>query len=75
MISYPVTNDIAMQIFALELEQPGQGLDTFSRMLPRTYDSLMPTVEEAGLESPFSQDRIVSSLACLESVLDSVKKF
>ena len=75
VISYPVTNDIAMQIFALELEQPGQGLDTFSRMLPRTYDSLMPTVEEAGLESPFSQDRIVSSLACLESVLDSVKKF
>lgn len=75
VISYPVTNDIAMQIFSLELEQQGLGLEKFMDMLPRTYDSLMPTVEAAGLESPFSRDRIARVTECLESVLESVKKF
>ena len=69
VISYPVTNDVAMQIFALEQEQAGLGLEKFLAMLPRQYDSLMPTLEEAGLDSPFDQGRIPQVRSSLERVL------
>lgn len=69
VISYPVTNDVAMQIFALEQEQAGSGLEKFLAMLPRQYDSLMPTLEEAGLDSPFDQGRISQVRSNLERVL------
>ena len=38
-------------------------------MLPRTYESLMPAIEEAGLQSPFDDGRVEQALYCLESVL------
>ncbi len=69
VISYPVTNDIAIQIFAIEQENRGQGLERYMDMLPRTYESLMPAIEEAGLQSPFDDGRVEQALYCLESVL------
>ncbi len=74
VISYPVTNDVAMQIFALELEEPGQGLEKFLGMLPRSYENLLPSIEEAGLDSPFEEGRVSRALACLEPVIRSGKK-
>ena len=69
VISYPVTNDVAMQIFALELEEPGQGLERFLSMLPRTYEGLLPSIDQAGLDSPFLEGRVLRALECLEPVL------
>lgn len=73
VISYPVTNDVAMQIFALELEEPGQGLEKFLSMLPRTHEALLPSVDEAGLDSPFQEGRVLRALECLEPVLSQRK--
>lgn len=54
VISYPVSNDIAMQIYALELEESGRGLEMFMKMLPRQSEFILESAELAGLESPFA---------------------
>lgn len=74
VISYPITNDVAMQIYALEQESPGQGLEKFNAMLPRVYESMLPSVEEAGLSSPFEEGRMEEVLSCLEPALGIGKK-
>ncbi len=58
VVSYPISNDIAMQIYELEQQQAGAGLEKYLEMLPRDYDSFMDTVAAGGLESPFSEGRI-----------------
>lgn len=70
VVSYPVTNDIAMQIFALEEEKAGQGLEKYREMLSRESGALMPAVESAGLQSPFTPGRIQQVLTCLREILD-----
>lgn len=74
VISYPITNDVAMQIYALEQESPGQGLEKFNAMLPRVYEGMLPSVEEAGLSSPFEEGRMEEVLSCLEPALGIGKK-
>jgi len=58
VITYPVSNDIAMQIYELELAESGKGLEKFLEMLPRTSGYLFETIDSAGLESPFEPGRI-----------------
>lgn len=58
VISYPVSNDVAMQIYELESQQPGQGAAKYLEMLPRQYSSLMESIELWALKSPFSPGRI-----------------
>lgn len=70
VISYPVTNDVALQIFSLEQEGRGQGLEKYLEMLPRDFEGMLPTVEEAGLQSPFAEGRVEDTLHCLERALD-----
>lgn len=55
VISYPVSNDIAMQIFERELSESGKGLEIYLEMLPRETAYIMEAVEQAGLESPFTE--------------------
>ena len=74
VISYPVTNDVAMQLYALEQDSPGSGLEKFSAMLPRVYEGLLPSLEEAGLDSPFEPGRLEEVLSCLEPALSLGKK-
>ena len=59
-IAYPVSNDIAMQIYEREQEQPGAGLETYLEILPRQYSGLVDTALSGGLESPFAPGRIES---------------
>ncbi len=59
-ITYPVSNDIAMQIYALEERQSGQGLEKFMEILPRDYEYFMDAVAAGGFDSPFSSGRIES---------------
>ena len=58
IISYPVSNDVAMQIYELERETPGSGLDKYLEMLPRNAEGLLETVLAGGLESPFAPGRL-----------------
>lgn len=60
VITYPVSNDIAMQIYALEEEQSGQGLEKFMEILDRDYEYFMDAVSAGGFESPFAPGRIES---------------
>ena len=55
VISYPVTLDVALQIYSLEMNNPGSGLDKYFEILPRDYDSLLDTVTNGGLRSPFEE--------------------
>ena len=58
VISYPVSNDLALQIWELEQQEPGCGLAKYLEMLPREYDGMIATAEAAGLQSPFAPGRI-----------------
>lgn len=60
VISYPVSLDVAMQIYELELEESGQGLDKYFEILPRDWDTFMDTVTNGGLRSPFAEGAMTS---------------
>ena len=53
-----MSNDIAMQIYELEQQEEGAGLDKYLEILPRDYEGFLATVEAGGLESPFAPGRI-----------------
>ena len=66
VISYPVSLDIAMQFYELELEREGQGLEKYFEILPRDYDSFTETIEKGGMTSPFVKDglrRVAEAIA------------
>ena len=67
VITYPVSHDIAMQIFQLEREEPGKGLEMYLKILPREYPDMLDTALNAGLESPFDPGR-------LEKVADTMRE-
>ena len=70
VISYPVSLDVALQIYELELREEGAGLDKYFEMLPRDYDTFMETVTAGGLESPFSKGGLKSIAELIADVLD-----
>ena len=67
VITYPVSHDIAMQLFQLEEAEPGAGLDKFMEMLPREYPDMLDSALNAGLDSPFDPGR-------LEAVADTMRR-
>ena len=72
VISYPVSNDVAMQIFGLEMEKEGAGVEKYLEMLEHDTGDLLETVEEYGLNSPFDAGS-VKNVADL--IRDMVKKY
>lgn len=70
IITYPVSNDAAMQIFELELAESGKGLEKYLEMLPREYGSFMETVTGGGLQSPFEKGRIQKVVQDMSLMLD-----
>jgi len=58
VVSYPISNDVALQIYELEKQQSGAGVDMFCTMLPRQYEGLMDSALAAGLSSPFEKGRL-----------------
>jgi oligoendopeptidase F len=56
-ISYPVSQDVALQLLALELEQPGAGLGKYLDLLSRQSPGLLECLGNGGLESPFDEGR------------------
>ena len=69
VITYPVSHDIAMQIFQLEQANPGEGLEKFLEMLPREYPDMLDTALNAGLESPFDPGRLEKVAATMREIL------
>lgn len=74
VISYPVSNDIAMQIYTLEEEQSGQGLEKFMEILDRDYEYFMDAVSAGGFESPFAPGRVERVAEQLRLHLDVQEK-
>lgn len=69
VISYVLSNDAALQIYELEQEEKGKGLDCFERNMTSSQPYLLAFLEEAGLESPFSLGRLSKVKQTLETVL------
>ena len=57
MFSYVVSNDLAMQFYQLELEQPGQGLALYEECVYSQDSYLIAFAQQYGLESPFAEGR------------------
>ena len=58
VISYVVSNDAAMQLYQLEQETPGAGLQLLEENLDTQAYYFLEFLESAGLESPFAEGRI-----------------
>ena len=56
--SYVVSNDAAMQIYQLELDEPGAGLKRFEEHLETEELWFLSFLETADLESPFAPGRL-----------------
>ena len=60
VISYVVSNDAAMQLYQMELEKPGSGLDCYRGQLATEQSDFLTFVKWAQLTSPFEEGRIQS---------------
>lgn len=58
VVSYVVSNDLALQIYQMELAQAGAGLKLYEQILPSQDSYLMAFAEKNGLQSPFSEARL-----------------
>ena len=58
VVSYPISNDVALQIYELEQQRSGAGVEKLCDMMPRKFEGLMDTVLDAGLLSPFEAGRV-----------------
>lgn len=69
IISYVVSNDASLQLYQLELEQPGQGLQRFQDNLDTSCVFLMEFLDVMDLESPFAPGRLEAVRKTLEAAL------
>lgn len=69
VISYVVSNDVAVQIYQLELEQPGEGLAVYEACLESMDSYILTFAETYGLESPLAPGRLEKVKATLEQSL------
>ena len=70
VFSYVVSNDAAMQLYQLEQEQRGAGLELYEQNLTTEESYFLAFLDSAGLQSPFESGRISSVKAVFESVLE-----
>lgn len=69
VISYIVSNDVAMQFYELERNDPGSAYDVYLEMIVTDYDGIIETAESVGLESPFAPGRIKKVAEDLSDIL------
>ena len=58
VFSYVVSNDAAMQLYQMELENPGSGLELFENNLDAQVYYFQEFLDYSGLESPFAPGRL-----------------
>ncbi len=69
IISYIVSNDAAMQLYQMELEEAGRGLACFEENLATEAAYLLEFLDSAGLKSPFEPGRVAEIRLTLEKLL------
>lgn len=69
MLSYCVSVDSAMQVYALALEDAGEGWDAYCDLLYCPEFSFLDALEEAGLENPMADGRAQDVMALLDAQL------
>ena len=69
VISYVVSNDLAMQMYQMELEESGAGLKCMEENLDTEASYFLEFVESAGLQSPFEEGRLETVRQTLEEGL------
>ena len=69
IVSYVVSNDAAMQLYQMELEETGSGLSCYTSNLATQQSGFMAFVQEAGLTSPFEAGHIQSVKKLFEDIL------
>lgn len=72
IISYPVSNDVAMQLWTMEQEKEGTGLKAYMALLDRSdsYAGLMDVIDEVGLDSPFASGRLEAVARAVAAALE-----
>ena len=68
VISYPVSNDLAMQIYALESKEEGKGMEKYLSVLEHDYTGIMGLVEAGGFDSPFSEGRVADAVRLMKQL-------
>ena len=69
VISYVVSNDAAMQIYEKEIAESGSGLKVWEDNLTTLESGFLAFMEEAGLDSPFTEGRVAQLRKTFETVL------
>lgn len=69
IISYVLSNDAALQIYEMELQEKGSGLACFEANLTSAQPYFLAFLEEAGLSSPFATGRLAQVRKTLETAL------
>ena len=72
MISYAVSVDASLQIYALEKENAGAGLDMYNNLLENRGSELIDSLESVGLQSPFAEGRVQAAAELLSAELDEI---
>lgn len=58
VVSYVLSNDVALQIYERERQESGKGLECYVNSMTIAQPYLLAFLEEAGLESPFTPGRL-----------------
>ena len=73
VISYPVSNDVALQIYGLEREEQGAGVAKFLEMLEHESEYLIETVEEYGLKNPMDEGSVKEAAELIRDMLNDIE--
>ena len=69
VISYAVSASAALELYEMELEDEGRGIESFVTMSESVIATLMEAVEYAGLEDPLSENRVRQAAEFIRSRL------
>ena len=69
VISYVVSASAALELYEMELEEDGSGVESFITMSESGIATLMEAVEYAGLEDPLSENRVRQAAEFIRSRL------
>lgn len=70
VISYVVSNDVALQLYQLEGQTSGAGLAAMNNAFTTTHTGIVAFTQEFGLESPFAAGRIARIKETIQTVLN-----
>lgn len=72
LVSYVVSNDLALQIYQAELVEEGAGLALYEKSLESEESYLLYFAETIGLESPFAEGRLEAVAKTFQEALNKI---